>query len=155
MGRCRVCGFLFERPYRGDTYDYRDSPRPFTPSPARKMVGVGALPLCSSRLFPQRFSRKVCRVSPRRASDLVKRVNALYPFGACAQICSQQICLGARKSPKNIACIPRAGLRRAQPAHAAHSALALCSIPRSPYATPFQLGLFRQHFNRYAILLRA
>ena len=61
----------------------------------------------SSRLFPQLFGRKDCRDSPRRASDLVKRVHALYPFGACAQICSQQICLGARKSPKNIACIPR------------------------------------------------
>ena len=117
--------------------------------------GWGPLPLRSSRLFLQRFSRKVCRDSPRRASDLVKRIHALYTFGACAQICSQQICLGARKSPKNMACIPRAGLRRAQPAHAEHSALALCSIPRSPYATPFQLGLFRQHFNRYAILLRA
>ena len=48
-------------------------------------TGRGALPLRPSRLFPQRFNRMVCRDSPRRASDF----------------------LGARKSPKNIACIPR------------------------------------------------
>ena len=34
---------------------------------------MGALPLCSSRLFPQSLSRLVCRVSPRQASSFLWR----------------------------------------------------------------------------------
>ena len=61
------------------------APTLFSPPPARGEAGRGALPLRASRLFPQLFSRHVCRFSHRRARYF----------------------LCERKYPKNIACIPR------------------------------------------------
>ena len=50
------------------------------PSPARGRVGVGDLPLCSSRLFPQSFNRKVCRFAHRQAPHFCKAHQCALPL---------------------------------------------------------------------------